>query len=81
MRTNIVLDEQLTNEAFALTGLKTKRELINLALKELVRLKKKSQKKSLCDAFTALHKLELTEDPFPEIKRENRPNPFADQLT
>ena len=80
MRTNIVLDEALTNEAFALTGLKTKRELINFALLELVRHKKQSAKKSLCDAFEELHKLGLDDDPFPEIKRENRPNPFADEL-
>ncbi|PWQ98021.1 type II toxin-antitoxin system VapB family antitoxin [Leucothrix pacifica] len=80
MRTNIVLDDDLTNEAFALTGLKTKRELINFALLELVRHKKQSAKKSLCDAFEVLHKLGLDDDPFPEIKRENRPNPFADQL-
>ena len=80
MRTNIVLDEALTHEAFALTGLKTKRELVNYALSELVRIKKKAAKKSLCDAFTELHKLELADDPFPEIKRENRPNPFADEL-
>ena len=39
MRTNIVLDEALTQEAFALTGLKTKSELINYALLELVRLR------------------------------------------
>jgi Arc/MetJ family transcription regulator len=80
MRSNIVLDEALIHEAFELTGLKSKRELINYALLELVRLKKKSLKKSLCDAFTELHKLELANDPFPEIKRENRPNPLADQL-
>lgn len=80
MRTNIVLDEALTHEAFALTGLKTKRELINYALLELVRIKRKSANKSLCDAFEALHKLQLADDPFPEIKRENRSNPFADQL-
>lgn len=80
MRTNIVLDEQLTLEAFALTGLKTKRELINLALKELVRSKRKSHQKSLCEVFEVLHKLELDNDPFPEMVRENRPDPFADQL-
>ena len=37
MRTNIVLDDDLVREAFALTGVRTKRELVQLALKELVR--------------------------------------------
>ncbi|QQZ27376.1 MULTISPECIES: type II toxin-antitoxin system VapB family antitoxin [Thiothrix] len=36
MRTNIVLDDTLVMEAFRLTGLKTKRELILQALKEMV---------------------------------------------
>ncbi len=37
MRTNIVLDDDLVQEAFSLTGVRTKRELVNMALKELVR--------------------------------------------
>ena len=37
MRTNIVLDDNLVNEAFSLTGVRTKRELVHMALKELVR--------------------------------------------
>lgn len=36
MRTNIVLDDQLVQEALKLTGLKTKRELILQALREMV---------------------------------------------
>lgn len=36
MRTNIDLDEQLLKQGFALTGVRTKKELVNLALKELV---------------------------------------------
>ncbi|MDZ7696983.1 MAG: type II toxin-antitoxin system VapB family antitoxin [Deltaproteobacteria bacterium] len=36
MRTNIVLDDDLMEQGLALTNLKTKRELVNLALKELV---------------------------------------------
>jgi len=36
MRTNVVLDDRLLEEAFALTGARTKRELIHLALQELV---------------------------------------------
>ena len=36
MRTNIVLDDELTAEAMRLTGAKTKREVVELALRELV---------------------------------------------
>lgn len=41
MRTNIVLDEKLVEEAFSLTGVRTKRELVHLALSELVRARRK----------------------------------------
>ena len=41
MRTNIVIDEQLMDEAFRYTELKTKKEIINLALKEFVENAKK----------------------------------------
>jgi Arc/MetJ family transcription regulator len=37
MRTNIVLDGELVEKAFALTGVRTKKDLVDLALKELVR--------------------------------------------
>ena len=37
MRTNIVLDEELVREAVRLTGIATKRELVEVALRELVR--------------------------------------------
>ena len=36
MRTNIDIDDRLIEQAFALTGVRTKKELVNLALKELV---------------------------------------------
>jgi Arc/MetJ family transcription regulator len=36
MRTNIVLDDILVQEALALSGAKTKRELVDRALRELV---------------------------------------------
>ena len=36
MRTNIVLDEELVDEAFRYAGVKTKRELVDLALREFV---------------------------------------------
>ena len=41
MRTNIVLDDNLVEEAFRLTDARTKRELIQLALKELIRVRRK----------------------------------------
>ncbi|MBI5236920.1 MAG: type II toxin-antitoxin system VapB family antitoxin [Deltaproteobacteria bacterium] len=40
-RTNIVIDDRLVNEALRLTRLKTKKELVNYALKELVRKRKR----------------------------------------
>ncbi len=41
MRTNIILDEQLVSEAFSLSGIKTKRELVYQALKEFVEHRKR----------------------------------------
>ena len=41
MRTNIVLDEKLVQEAASLTGVRTKRELVDLALRELIRSRRK----------------------------------------
>jgi len=46
MRTNIVLDDDLVEEALAATGARTKKEVVHLALQELVRSRKK---KSLTD--------------------------------
>ncbi len=43
MRTNIVIDEDLINEALKLTGVKTKKDAVELGLKTLVRLKKQEQ--------------------------------------
>jgi len=36
MRTNIVLDDTLVEEAMQLSGARTKREVVDLALRELV---------------------------------------------
>ncbi|MDJ0583241.1 type II toxin-antitoxin system VapB family antitoxin [Crocosphaera sp.] len=41
MRTNIDLDDHLVEEAFKLTNLRTKKDLVNFALKELIRNHKK----------------------------------------
>ena len=40
MRTNIEIDNNLMNEAIKISGLKTKKETVELGLKTLVRLKK-----------------------------------------
>lgn len=40
MRTNIVFDEKLVNEAFYLGGIKTTQELVNKALKEFIERRK-----------------------------------------
>ena len=47
MRTNIVIDDQLMNKVLQLTGLKTKREAVELGLKTLIRLANQENIKSL----------------------------------
>ena len=41
MRTNVVIEDHLIEEGLELTGLKTKRELVNHALRELLARKKR----------------------------------------
>jgi Arc/MetJ family transcription regulator len=43
MRTNIVIDEKLMQETLRLTGLKTKREAVELGLRTILRLRKQDQ--------------------------------------
>jgi len=43
MRTNIVLDDELVKEGLRLTKVKTKKELVNLALRELVQRRKRKR--------------------------------------
>lgn len=43
MRTNIVIDDELMAHALKLTGLRTKREAVELGLKTLVRLKQQER--------------------------------------
>ena len=43
MRTNIVIDDQLMAEALKLTGIRTKREAVETALKLLVDLKRQER--------------------------------------
>ena len=43
MRTNIVIDDKLMDEALKVTGAKSKREAVELGLKTLLRLKKQER--------------------------------------
>lgn len=47
MRTNIVIDDKLMESALKKTGLKTKKEVVEEALKMLLKVKKQSHLKSL----------------------------------
>lgn len=47
MRTNIVIDDRLMRDALRTTGLKTKREAVELGLRTLVRLKRQAAIRSL----------------------------------
>ena len=61
MRTNIVIDDALMEDALKLSGLKTKREAVELGLKTLVRLKKQEEIRRYCgklhwdDTLSQLH--------------------------
>jgi len=43
MRTNIVLDEELIKKGIRYTGLRTKKELVNFALRELIQRKERKE--------------------------------------
>jgi len=47
MRTNIVLDQKLVKEAFRYTAVKTKRELVEIALREFIENHQRSAKNLL----------------------------------
>lgn len=69
MRTNILLDDELVQEAQALTGARTKKEVVDLALRELVRTKRKKDLTELAgrirfrDDFDHKAARELRRDP------------------
>lgn len=48
MRTNVVIDDALVKEAFAVSSVKTKRELIDRALREFVA---RHKRKDLMDLY------------------------------
>ncbi len=43
MRTNIVIDDKLMQDTLRATGIKTKREVVELALQTLLRLSKQTE--------------------------------------
>jgi Arc/MetJ family transcription regulator len=43
MRTNIVIDDRLMNDILKVTGLKTKREAVELGLRTLLRLRQQQE--------------------------------------
>jgi len=43
MRTNIEIDDKLMNDVLKATGMKTKKEVVELGLKTLIRLKKQEK--------------------------------------
>lgn len=47
MRTNIVIDDKLMQDTLRVTGLKTKRDAVELGLKTLLRLQKQAEIRQL----------------------------------
>lgn len=47
MRTNVDIDDKLIQEAFRLTGLKTKKEIIHKALEEFIQNRKRLDLKEI----------------------------------
>jgi Arc/MetJ family transcription regulator len=47
MRTNIVIDDRLMRDTLRATGLKTKREAVELGLRTLLRLRKQNEIRGL----------------------------------
>jgi Arc/MetJ family transcription regulator len=43
MRTNVVIDEKIMKKAQSYTGLRTKKEVINYALQELIKRKERKE--------------------------------------
>lgn len=52
MRTNIVIDEKLMADTLRATGLSTKREVVELGLKTLLRLQQQAEIKTLRGKIT-----------------------------
>ena len=52
MRTNIVIDDDLINEVLTATGLRTKREAVEMGLRVLLQLKKQEEIRNFRGEFT-----------------------------
>ena len=52
MRTNIVIDDKLMADTLRATGLRTKREVVELGLKTLLRLKRQAEIRKLRGRIT-----------------------------
>lgn len=52
MRTNIVIDDDLMEDALRVTGLKTKREAVELGLRTLLRLRQQEEIRQLRGKLT-----------------------------
>lgn len=61
MRTNVDLDDDLMEEAFRLTGVRTKKRLLHLALEELIRSRKKRNLAELAGAIRFVEGFEYKE--------------------
>ena len=53
MRTNIVIDDKLMSDTLRATGLRTKREVVELGLKTLLRLRQQVEIKKLRGTISA----------------------------
>ena len=51
MRTNIVIDDALLEEAFSLSRARTKKDLVHEALRELIRLRKRKDMTELAGSI------------------------------
>ncbi|HDH98794.1 MAG TPA: type II toxin-antitoxin system VapB family antitoxin [Deltaproteobacteria bacterium] len=52
MRTNIVIDDELLNEAFSVSNARTKKDLVHEALKLLVKVKKRKDLTELAGSIS-----------------------------
>ena len=66
MRTNVVIEDELMNEALYLSGIKTKKEVISIALREFVASRKRA------DLLELAGKIEFLDDYDYKALREGR---------
>ena len=52
MRTNIVIDDELLNEAFSVSNARTKKDLVHEALRLLVKIKKRKDLTELAGSIS-----------------------------